>query len=126
MTDVELKPRILVDRPLTNEECELARWILENGIPEAAAFLEQLDRARVVEHCRCGCPTVYFAIEGLGIAPPGVHVLGDFLFGEGDMLSGVFVYEKGGILNGMEVFWFGDVQPTVLPKPAELRPYDKG
>lgn len=36
-----------VNRPLTTTEHTLARWMLENGLPEARAFLEQLDVAEV-------------------------------------------------------------------------------
>lgn len=36
------------NRPLTQLEHTLAKWMLENGLPEARDFLEQLDRAEVM------------------------------------------------------------------------------
>ena len=78
MADTE-SPR--TGRPLTSEEYELTRWILEHGKPKALQFLEQLDRAKVVSGCPCGSASIDFEIEGLGKAPAGVHVLGDFIYG---------------------------------------------
>ena len=90
---------------------------LEHGTPEAAAFLEQLDRARVVGNCRCGCASIDFEIDGLGKAPPGVHILGDFIYGDESNLCGVFVFESAGILSGLEVYSFAVDTPKTLPNP---------
>ena len=117
------KPRsVSVNRPLTGEEYELTRWILEHGKPEAAAYLDQLERARVVGRCPCGCATIDFEIDGLGKAPPGVNVLGDFLFGDESALCGVFVFSSNGILSGLEVTGYAVDAPKTLPDPSELRP----
>ena len=113
---------IRVDRPLTSEEYELTRWILENGKPEAKDFIEQLDRARVVALCPCGCANIDFEIEGLGKAPPGVHILGDFIYGDESNLCGVSVFESGGILSGLEVTGYAIEAPKTLPRPPDLRP----
>lgn len=126
MNDPDIKPAVRVDRALTDDERTLARWMLENGTAEAVSFLGQLERARVVEHCSCGCATIGFKIEGFPEAPPGVGILGDFLFGEGDSTGGAFIFESNGILSGLEVFGFGADAPTHLPKPEDLRSYDSG
>ncbi len=55
--------------------------------------------------------------------PPGVHPIADFVFGEGDSLSGIFVYEKDGILSGLEVYGSAGDAPKSLPRPEELRPF---
>lgn len=122
MTEQNFEP-VHVDRPLTEEEYILAHWMLTNGSSEGGAFLDQLDRARVVEHCSCGCPTIGFKIDGLPEAPPGVGILGDFLFGEGDETGGAFVYESDGILSGLEIFGYGHETPAKLPSPSQLRKY---
>ena len=57
-------PPIPEDRPLTAEERRLAQWMLEHAGPEAQAFLPQLDRARVVSRCGCGCATLELEVEG--------------------------------------------------------------
>jgi hypothetical protein len=48
---------IIVDRPLTEQEYAIAKWLLLHSTPPATDFLPQLDVARVSGHCGCGCPT---------------------------------------------------------------------
>jgi hypothetical protein len=50
-----------------------------------------------------------------------MHVLGDFLTGEGDHQSGVFIYSVHGLLRGIEVTGLANEAPRVLPKPEDLR-----
>jgi hypothetical protein len=111
------------NRQLTNHERRLVRWMLEHGSPEAATFLPQLDEAEVTPwKCKCGCASINFQIRGPPQAAPGVHPIADFVFGEGDTLSGIFVYEKDGILSGLEVYGLAGDAPKSLPQPEELRP----
>src|SRR5215469_8306339 len=103
-------------RPLSESERRLARWMLENGSPEAKEFLAQIDHAEVTpEKCSCGCASISFRIRGLGEAPAGVHVLSDFAFEDGPDQSGIMIYESGGILSGMEVYGFTGDAPKSLP-----------
>jgi len=74
--------------------------------------------------CKCGCASIDFQIRGHAEALPGCHPIADFVFGEGDTLSGVFVYEMGGILSGLEVYGLAGDAPKSLPHPDELRPFD--
>ena len=64
-----------------------------------------------------------FQIQGHAPAPPGVHILGDFLIGEGDQLSGAFVYSSGGLLSGVEFYSMASHAARQLPRPEGLRPY---
>jgi hypothetical protein len=112
------------NRPLTDHERRLVRWMLEHGNPEAAGFLPQLELAEVTPwKCPCGCPSITFRIRGRPKAPPGVHPIGDFVFGESDKPSGIFVYEKDGILSGLEVYGLAGGAPKTLPELEELRPF---
>jgi hypothetical protein len=112
------------NRELTAAERRLVRWMLEHGTPEAVEFLPQLEVAEVTPwRCPCGCASINFQIRGKPAAPPGVHPLADFVFGEGDMLSGIFVYEKDGILSGLEVYGLAGDAPKALPDPEQLRPF---
>ena len=114
------------NRQLTDHERRLVRWMLEHGSPEAAAFLPQLDEAEVTPwRCTCGCASINFQLRGRPEAPPGVHPIGNFLFGEGDTLSGIFVYENGGVLSGLEVYGLPGDAPRSLPQPEELRSFDE-
>ena len=116
-----------VNRPLTDAEHALARWMLENGSDEARAFLPQLELAEVTPwKCPCGCASLNFQIKGHPEAAPGVHILGDFLVGEGDVVSGAFIFESGGLLSGLEVYGLAGDAPTTLPRIEALRPFGSG
>jgi hypothetical protein len=113
------------DRPLTAQEQRLARWMLEHGEPGAREFLPQLDRARVVSRCPCGCATLDLQVDGF-VRPRGgvMRVLGDFVFDDGDQVSGAFIYEIQGGLAGLEVYGLSGDAPKVLPASGVLRPMD--
>jgi hypothetical protein len=111
-------------RQLADHEQHLLRWMLEHGNPEAAAFLPQLDEVEVTPwKCKCGCASINFQLRGHGEAPPGtpVHPIADFIFGAGDAVSGIFVFEKNGMLSGLEVYGLAGDAPKSLPRPEELR-----
>lgn len=114
------------NRPLTAAEYDLAYEMLLRGIPEARAFLDQLQNAEVASHCPCGCASIYFQIRDYPAASPGVHILGDYLFGPEDAPSGIFIYESGGILSGLEVYGLAGDAPQILPSAGELRPFRVG
>jgi hypothetical protein len=115
------------NRDLTEHERRLVRWMLENGTPEAAAFLPQLERAEATSwRCGCGCASINFAIRGMPIPPPGVSIIADFVFGEGDDQNGIFVFEKNGILSGLDVYGLTDEATKTLPEPEGLRPLSWG
>ena len=113
------------NRLLTEAEYRLARWMLEHGNPEATKFLSQLEMAEVTPwRCPCGCASFNFQIKGRAPAPPGVHSLGDFVFGDDDNLCGIYIFEKDGTLGGVEVYGMATDAPNALPAPEELRPFD--
>jgi hypothetical protein len=117
----------LGNRSLTDAERRLARWMLEHGNSEAKNFLPQLERAEVTPwRCPCGCASINLQIEGYPAAPPGVHLLADFVFGDNDNLNGIFIYESGGILSGLEVCGYTGEAPKHLPAPESLRPMSNG
>jgi hypothetical protein len=111
------------NRALTASERALATWMLENGTGEARSFLAQLDEAEVTPwRCACGCASIGFQVKGRPAAPPGVHILGDYLCGAIDAPAGAFIYESGGLLSGLEVYALASDAPEVLPD-APLRPF---
>ena len=112
-------------RPLTKDEHALARWMLEHGGPEARDYLSQLDMAAASNwRCECGCASFNFKIPGRPSPAPGVHVLGDYTFGDQDHMSGIFVYSSEGTLSGVEVYGLSGPAPAVLPHPTDLRGAD--
>lgn len=120
--DAEAEP-IPDVRPLTAAEYRLARWLLEHGGSEAQGFLPQLDLARVVSRCPCGCASIDFEVAGYPLPTGGLRVLGDFISGDENDLNGVFIFERGGVLAGIEVYGLGGDAPKTLPEPEALRPF---
>jgi hypothetical protein len=120
-----MKP-ISEDRELTAEESRLVRSMLERGGPDAAAFLSQSSRIRVVSRCACGCASIDFSVDGIEHEGGGMHIIADFLFGEGDSLAGALVFEKYGRLAGLEVYGLGGDAPPTLPSAVDLRPWSTG
>jgi hypothetical protein len=117
-----------MDRPLTPDEQQLIRWMLEHGTPEAPAFLSQLEMAKATAwRCPCGCASINLSINGLPEPSGRLHILADFIFGADDDLglSGAFVFEKSGVLAGFEVYGLAGEAPKTLPQPASLRPFSK-
>ncbi len=57
-------------------------------------------------------------------APPGVHILGDFIFGSAEDLAGIFISSSGGILAGVEAYGLTGDAPKELPEPEALRTID--
>ena len=111
------------NRALTDHERTLVRWMLQHGSREAPEFLPQLELAEVASwRCPCGCASINFQIRGKPAPSPGVHPIADFVFGEEDKLSGIFVYETNGILSGLEVYGLAGEAPMSLPEPEALRP----
>lgn len=110
-------------RSLTDQELALAKWMLENGGPDAKSFLPQLEGAKATTwRCQCGCASYNFKVKDRPEASPGVHILGDFLLGDEHNLAGAFIFECGGTLSGVEFYGLASDAPTVLPRPEDLRP----
>jgi hypothetical protein len=120
--DVEAKP-IPDERPLTEAEYRLARWMLEHGGAEAQSFLPQLELARVVSRCPCGCASIDFEVAGHPRPAGGLGVLGDFIYGGGSELNGIFIFERDGVSAGIEVYGLAGDAPKTLPVPEALRPF---
>ena len=113
-----------MDRPLTADEKQLIRWMLEHGNPQAQPFLPQLEKAKATSwRCPCGCASINLLIDSSPEPSGGLHILADFIFGSDADLSGVFVFEKSGVLAGLEVYGLASEAPKILPLPGALRPF---
>ena len=93
-----------MDRPLTSDEYNLARWLLEHGKPEALDFLPQLDGAKASSWtCPCGCASFYFEVD-VPRSAGELNTLAHFEFGEGEALWGLMIWERNGKLNGVGIY----------------------
>ena len=105
------------DRSLTPDESALVCWLLDHDVESAAGFVPQLELARVVSRCPCGCASINFAIAGVKPPPGNIGVLADFQFrtAEGH-LCGAFLFERAGLLAGLEVYSMDGLSvPSTLP-----------
>ena len=115
------------DRPLSEREHTLVRWLLEHGEEHAAAFVSQLSNTRVVARCGCGCASVDFAVAGQR-APSsgGMDILSDYGWRDASgHRFGAFVFARGGILAGLDLWSIdGHATATRLPELSELIPIE--
>jgi hypothetical protein len=110
------------NRPLSKSEYALCHSMLERGSAEARTYFDQLDLAEVTPwRCACGCASINFHIKGREPAPPGVHVLSEFVFGEQNDLCGIFIYSCDGTLSGLEVYGLSGDAAKILPDQSTLR-----
>jgi hypothetical protein len=106
--------RNLPPRPLSPDEHELLRWILEHGSEAAKTFLPQAEGVRAVRSCICGCPSIRLVVRDgvpLGVSQSG-RVISD-LWGrtEKGELVGVLLFQDDGIICELEAYSMdGEVQ----------------
>jgi hypothetical protein len=89
------------------------------------ALLEQVDAARVVGGCDCGCATVDLAVEN---APPSDAVAypipneATVLDGDGDAIGGMLVFARDGYLTQLELYSYGHEPISPFPPVDRLSP----
>lgn len=106
-TQMDASPnRIPENRLLNPEERTLIEWLLANGNPVSAAYLEQLEGLHVVSHCGCGCPTVDLAVGDAQASTTGAsQILADFSGITPDGIQvGVILHARQGKISELEVY----------------------
>ncbi|UWZ84221.1 hypothetical protein [Occallatibacter riparius] len=112
-------------RPLTSDERDLVRWLVEHSESEIPDLLQQIERLTVFEKCTCGCPTVYFALDGEPVSSKGERIISDWLATVNGDLVGVMLFQTDGRLSSMEVYsCAGTDEPFGLPAIDSLFPYE--
>jgi hypothetical protein len=114
----------LDERPLTNYERELTRWLIEHGTSSEKARLDaQVDSLTVHERCLCGCPTIYFALNGVPVSRRGEMLISDHFATVDSQGVGVMLFETDGQLSSLEVYsCAGSELPFGLPRIDTLKP----
>jgi hypothetical protein len=96
-----------INRSLTEHERDLILWLLdhpEEDQHDISKLKSQIDALTVVQKCTCGCPTVYFALEGVPVPRKGEHLISDYLATvEGDEV-GVMLFQNNRRLSSLEVY----------------------
>ncbi len=93
-----------LNRPLTQHERDLVRRLLDHGNPGSDRLAPQIDRLSVFEKCTCGCPTVYFALDGEPVARKGEKCISDYLAEVDGEPVGVLLFETHGKISSLEVY----------------------
>ena len=115
-----------VDRPITEQEGQLIKWLLEHGVPGSEEFISQIDSLTVISKCRCGCPTVNFALSGKSVLLENKHILADYLATVDSQDVGVILFQREGRLSRLEVYsQAGTDKPFGLPEIEALYPWEE-
>ena len=127
LSEGDARSREALDRELSAAEAEFVCWLLENGGERAKEFLPQLDRARVVGHCTCGCASIDFAIEGISHYPgSGLEVLAEYRWESSTGPFGVFIFACEDLLAGIDLYSYaGEYPASYLPATILLKGLDE-
>jgi hypothetical protein len=115
-----------VNRPITEQEGQLLKWLLEHGVPGSDEFISRIDSLTVIWKCRCCCPTVNFALHGKSVLSENKHILADYLATVGGQDVGVILFQREGRLSSLEVYsQAGTDKPFGLPEIEALYPWEE-
>jgi hypothetical protein len=118
--------RIPEARPLTNEERELIRWLIEHGTGDVADLLSQLARATVIFRCGCGCASIDLAIGSIEEEKTvPMELVADFAWKtKAQNLCGAYLFTRRGRLAGLDLWSIDGAEvPGELPNPDTLFSY---
>jgi hypothetical protein len=119
---------VVEDRPLNPAEAEFIRWLLAHGNDRSRQFLSQVDQARVVSRCGCGCASIDLSIDGVTHYPKvGMEILSEHRWVAVDGEFEVYAYACGNLLAGIDLWavW-GEHPASYLPSTALLKPAPRG
>ncbi len=115
-----------LNRPLTQPEQKLIRWLIEHGEPGHDELIAQIDRLTVIWKCSCGCPTVNFALDSEPVAQKGEGVISDYCGTVDGKDVGVLLFQNAGRLSCLEVYSFtGSDEPFGLPEIETLYSFEQ-
>jgi hypothetical protein len=124
MTEIASKGLEPEKRPLTGDERDLVRWLIEHSEHAPPGLMPQIERLSVFERCTCGCPTIYFAFDGEPVSRKGERIISDWLANVDGDLVGVMLFQTDGRLSSLEVYsCAGTDKPFGLPAIESLFPY---
>ncbi len=87
------------------------------------ALLEQVDAARVVGECGCGCATVDLAVDDAPRSDAAVYPIPNeatVLDSGGQAIGGVLVFERDGYLAQLEVYSYAEAPISPFPPVDRL------
>ena len=116
MTDHELPHP---GRPLRMDERELLEVLIGAARSGATRYLGQLERATVIESCRCGCPSIDLMVSANTNGRPTPLVMADGESPEG-VPVGIILWVCGSELSALEIHPWDGTEHVGLPGPESL------
>ncbi len=125
MPEVTNPTREPLNRPLTGEERDLIRWLIEHSfVKNASELLPQIDRLSVVAKCDCGCPTIDFALDSEPVERKGEQCISDWDAEVNGMPDYVQFWRSNDRISTLEVGSYpGTNQPFGLPSIESIPGY---
>lgn len=112
-------------RSVSQEEVEVISWLIEHGEPSVRQYANTLEGLTVVAKCNCGCPTVYFQIDGDPATRKGEQIISDHLGTVAGQDVGVMLFALNDQLSSLEVYsQAGSDKPFGLPKVSDLYSFE--
>jgi hypothetical protein len=117
MPEVTNPTREPLNRPVTGEERDLIRRLIEHSfVKNASELLPQIDRLSVVAKCDCGCPTIDFALDSEPVERKGEQCISDWDAEVNGMPDYVQFWRSNDRISTLEVGSYpGTNQPLGLP-----------
>jgi hypothetical protein len=113
-----------IRRPLTQQEREVVRWLIENAHRDVGDLSSQIERLTVAGKCKCGCPTVDFALDGVPVERKGEQLISDWLAEVDGEQVGVMLFQTNGKISTLEVYSLaGSDKPFGLPAIESMKGY---
>lgn len=111
-------------RPLTPRENDLVGWLVQHAHRDASELLPQIERLTVASKCKCGCPTVDFALDGAPVERKGEELISDWLAEVDGEPVGVMLFQAHGKISTLEVYSLaGSDKPFGLPAIESIKGY---
>jgi hypothetical protein len=124
MHEVTSKFREPLNRPLSQQERDLVRWLIEHSHVDWSRLLPQVDRLSVVWRCNCGCPTIDFALDGVPVGSKGEKLVSDWLAEVEGMPVGAMLWQTNDRISTLEVYSLpGTEKPFGLPDIESMKGY---
>lgn len=113
-------------RGVSQEEANVVGWLIEHGEPGAGEYAGDVQSLTVIARCNCGCPTVYFEVEGNPANRKGEKIISDHLGTVDGQEVGVMLFALGKQLSSLEVYSpAGSEKPFGLPRVSDLYSFEK-
>jgi hypothetical protein len=105
-------------RNLSTKEINLIEWLLINT--KHSELIEQIENAKVISKCNCGCPTVDLEVANVDNQSINFHLSASGYSPEG-IPVGVILHVRNGVLSELEAYSEDGTKVFDLPEADKLK-----